>query len=71
MEVEKAMKHLIEAELNRLYKNNWDEYDKKLDYYKGMGYKILRNFQGDHRVEYSPNLNELFGGIFGNIFQNK
>lgn len=63
------MKTLIEKELNKLYKYNWDEYNKKLDYYKGMGYKILRNYQGDHKIEYAPDLNEMFGGIFKDIFK--
>lgn len=65
------MKKHIENELNRLYKYNWDEYNKRLEQYKGMGYKILRDYQGDHRVEYCPNLNEMFGGVFGKIFQTK
>ena len=63
------MKHLIEAELNRLYKYNWDEYNKRLDHYKNIGYKILRNYQGVHRVEYCPKLTEMFGGAFAKIFQ--
>lgn len=61
------VKH-IEQELNRLYQYNWDEYNKRLDHYKSLGYRILRNYQGDHKVEYKPNLNEIFGGVFGDIF---
>ena len=65
------MKHLVEAELNRLYKYNWDEYNKRLDYYKNLGYKILRNWQGDHRVEFAPNISEMFGGAFEKLFKTR
>lgn len=64
------VKH-IEQELNRLYKYNWDEYNTRLEHYKNIGYKILRNYQGDHKVEYSPKLDEMFGGVFGKIFRGK
>ena len=65
------MRRFVEHELNRLYKYDWDNYNEKLDYYKSLGYKILRNFQGDHRVEYCPDLKTIFGGVFGEILQKK
>ena len=64
------IKH-IEQELNKLYKYQWEEYNTRLKHYKNIGYKILRNSQGEHIVEYKPKLDEMFGGIFKDIFRRK
>ena len=64
------MTNHIVNELNRLYKTDWDKYNEKLSLYKGMGYKILRNYQGDHRVESNPNfIKEVFDGAFNKLFR--
>ena len=63
------MKSHVKAELDRYYRENWDEYNKKLAYYKALGFKILRNPQGLHRIEYAPNLEDFFNGAFKNIFK--
>ena len=64
------MNSIIVAELNRLYKTDWEKYECKIRELKNSGYKILRNPQGDHRIESNPNfLNEVFGGVFSKIFK--
>lgn len=40
----------IEKELYVLYKTDAYNYQKKIQYLKAMGYKIMRNIKGIHRV---------------------
>jgi len=54
------------AELNKLYWQDAEEYKRTLAYYKESGYKVLRNSQGQHKVEYA--LASAFGGVFKDIF---
>lgn len=59
----------IEARLNSLYFRNPKEYKEQVEMFKGMGFKVLRNSSGKHKVQSNPNfIYEAFGGVFGNIF---
>ena len=54
------------AKLNKLYWQDAEEYQRTLSYYKESGYKVLRNSQGQHKVEHA--LSSAFGGVFKEIF---
>lgn len=54
------------AKLNKLYWQDAEEYQRVLSYYKESGYKVLRNSQGQHKVEHA--LASAFGGVFKEIF---
>lgn len=52
--------------LNKLYWQDAEEYQRTLAYYKESGYKVLRNSQGQHKVEHP--WASAFGGVFKDIF---
>lgn len=59
----------IQNDLNKRYLNNPEEYLERVEVLKGVGYRILRNSKGQHRVEYNNSyFNEIFGGVFGGLF---
>lgn len=59
----------IEHKLNYLYSHGFNEYSEHLEMIKGLGYRVLRNSKGEHKVHIDPNyINEAFGGMFGNLF---
>lgn len=67
----------IVTELDRLYIYDVDKYVDECKIWKQMGYKILRNSEGQHKVieparpddAYGDNdIYNAFGGIFGQIF---
>lgn len=43
--------HIV-AELDKLYWTDAQRYIKRLTYIKQMGYRVLRNGKGKHRVSY-------------------
>ena len=60
----------IKEDLDKKYFSNPKEYLKRVETLKGVGYKILRNSKGQHKVIYNNNyFNEIFGGAFGGLFQ--
>ena len=60
----------IQNDLNQKYLNNPEEYLKRVETLKGVGYRILRNNKGQHKVEYNNKyFSEIFGGAFGGLFQ--
>ena len=66
---------VIIAEFNRLYAEDPAKYNKEIADFKAMGYKILRNDLGEHKVfEPIRKKNDLFsqmgavGDLFGDIF---
>lgn len=60
----------IQNDLNQKYLNQPEEYLKRVEVLKGVGYKILRNSKGQHRVEYNNSyFNEMFDGAFRGLFQ--
>ena len=60
----------IKEDFEKKYFSNPEEYLKRVETLKGVGYKILRNSKGQHKVEYNNNyFNEIFGGAFGGLFQ--
>ena len=60
----------IEEDLNRRYFQDPEEYLERVDTLKGVGYRVLRNSKGQHRVEYNNDyFNEMFGGAFGDLFK--
>ena len=59
----------IQNDLNKRYLNNPEEYLERVEVLKGVGYRILRNSKGQHRVEYNNSyFSEMFGGVFGGLF---
>lgn len=70
----------IVLELNRLYICDKDKYKTECDDWKSKGYRIFRDNKGRHKVIEPPKnntskphveakeLKELFGDIFGNVF---
>ena len=56
----------IQNDLNRLYFTDPERYMERLDTIKGIGYKVLRNSKGQHRVE--MDMSTAFGGVFDKIF---
>ena len=56
----------IESDLNKLYFTDPDRYMERLNTIKGIGYKVLRNSQGKHRVQ--MDMSTAFGGVFNKIF---
>ena len=58
----------IQNRLNHLYQNGEDskEYQEHLSMIKGMGYKVLRNSAGQHRVQ--MDMSSAFRGVFDKIF---
>jgi len=57
----------MEQELNRLYWLDSRRYLERLNMIKGMGYKVLRNARGRHKIE--TDFSSAFGGIFGDFFR--
>ena len=59
----------IQNNLNEIYLNKPEEYLKRVETLKEVGYRIYRNSKGQHKVAYNNNyFNEIFGGAFGGIF---
>ena len=68
---------VIVAELNKLYTTDKVKYDKEVNDFKALGYKIYRNDEGQHKVIEPERkkkslfgneaMDSLFGGIFGGI----
>lgn len=59
----------MELKLNELYFYNPTKYIEYLEMIKGLGYKVLRNSSGKHKVQINNDyLKEAFGGIFGDLF---
>lgn len=59
----------IRIDLDRKYFMDPDGYLKKVETVKSAGYKVYRNSSGKHKVVYNKNFyNEMFDGVFGNIF---
>ena len=56
----------IEERLNKLYWTDSEKYLSYLDMIKGMGYKVLRNSKGNHKVQ--SDISSMFGGAFGDIY---
>ena len=52
--------------LNKLYWQDAEMYQRTLDHYKESGYKVMRNSKGQHKVEHV--LSSAFGGVFKEIF---
>ena len=66
----------IVLELNRLFITDKDKYKEECDYWKARSYKIYRDTKGRHKViepskPQETDINEAFGGIFGEIFSGK
>ena len=60
----------IQNDLNQKYLNQPEEYLKRVETLKGVGYRIFRNNKGQHKVEYNNKyFSEIFGGAFGGLFQ--
>lgn len=60
----------IQNDLNQKYLNQPEEYLKRVEVLKGVGYRILRNSKGQHKVTYNNKyFSEIFGGAFGGLFQ--
>ena len=55
--------------LDILYNSdNRDQYDKQIEMLKGVGYRIFRNSDGKHKVEYNTHyFQQMFGGTFKGI----
>lgn len=48
--------------------NNRDQYDKQVETLKSVGYRIFRNSDGKHKVEYNTQyFQQMFGGAFKGI----
>lgn len=68
---------VIIEELNRLYQYDMDKYLSECSDLKGFGYKIYRNSNGKHKIVApikdndvkTVDINQVFGGIFGDIFK--
>lgn len=58
----------MEKNLDRLYWTDTNEYLKRLEVIKGLGYKVLRNSKGIHKIQ--MDMSSTFGGIFAGIFNN-
>ena len=56
----------LQNDLNKLYFTDPDRYMERLNVIKGIGYKVLRNSQGKHRVQ--MDMSTAFGGVFNKIF---
>lgn len=68
----------IVAELDRLYEFDITKYVDECNHWKRCGYRVLRNSEGKHKIVppqtasgQSVDINEAFGGIFGQIFNGK
>ena len=61
----------IENRLSLLYRSGPDskEYREHLSMIKGMGYKVLRNSKGQHKVQ--MDMSSAFGGVFDKIFNGQ
>ena len=45
--------------------NDKDQYEKHVETLKGVGYRIFRNSDGKHKVEYNTHyFQQMFGGAF-------
>ena len=52
-------------QLDELFPTNTERYTELVKKLKEIGYKIYRNSNGKHKLEYNNNyFNEVFGGIF-------
>ena len=60
----------IQNRLNLLYRSGEGskEYQEHLEMIKGMGYKVLRNSKGQHKVQ--VDMSSAFGGVFDGIFNS-
>ena len=56
----------IVAKLNMLYSSDKEQYEEHVETLKGIGYKIYRNSEGKHKVEYN---NQYFAEMFGGAFK--
>ena len=53
-------KERIESDLDRLYWSDSERYQEHLETIKGIGYKVLRNSKGQHKIQ--ADLSAAFGG---------
>ena len=59
----------MQNKLNQLYWSDPKQYQEHLATIKGIGYKVLRNSKGQHRVQ--MDVSSAFGGIFDKIFNGE
>ena len=60
----------IEINLNTLYSRNDSSYAERLDLVKTLGYRVLRNSQGLHKIEIrNDGIKNFFNGIFGGNYE--
>lgn len=64
---------VIVVELNKLYTTDKVKYDKEVNDFKAMGYKIYRNKEGQHKVvEPVRQKNDIYSqmGMYGDVFKD-
>lgn len=60
----------IEINLNTLYSRNDSSYAERLELVKTLGYRVLRNSQGLHKIEIrNDSIKNFFNGIFGGNYE--
>lgn len=58
----------IVNKLNILYATDKEKYEEHVETLKGVGYRIFRNSNGKHKVDYNTSyFQEMFGGAFRGI----
>ena len=59
----------IQNRLDTLFKGDRDKYLEHVETLKGVGYRVFRNSEGKHKVEYNTQyFQQVFGGTFKGIF---
>ena len=56
----------LRYDLNRLYQTDTNQYSEYLNMIKGLGYKVFRNDEGNHKIQID--ISTAFGGVFNNVF---
>ena len=55
--------------LNKLWQTDQIRYEEHVETLKGIGYRVFRNSKGDYKIDFNSNyFNEVFGGVFNQIF---